>query len=359
MDGVTDHPNRHIQKKHGNPMVVFTEFTPADGICAGASALLKDFLYDESQRPIVGQIYGRTPENFYQTAIVLCELGFDGIDINMGCPSKSIATAGSGAGLIRTPRLAQEIVRATQRGVQDWQNGATVHHCVDIPAKLAAQVEARHERLPAEYRARRPIPVSVKTRIGYEASQVETWIPQVLESEPVALTIHGRTLVQGYTGEADWDAIGRAAEIAAGTGILILGNGDLRDLQDAYRRIALYGLDGALIGRASYGNPHVFRPTTEPKQQATHSDHPGAEHDKYEILRIARAHIQLYDMTFSQLDRYHFLPMRKHLSWYVRQLPGASHLRRTLTLTSSADEAVAAIDEYLAYREQWDNSPQK
>ena len=116
MNGVTDHAFRHIQKRHGNPMLLFTEFTSVDGICAGASALLKDFLYDESQRPIVAQIYGRIPGNFYQTAILLCQLGFDGIDINMGCPAKSVANSGAGAGLIRTPKLAQEIVRATKRG---------------------------------------------------------------------------------------------------------------------------------------------------------------------------------------------------------------------------------------------------
>lgn len=323
----------------------------------GASALLKDFLYDESQRPIVGQIYGRKPENFYQTAIVLCELGFDGIDINMGCPSKSVANAGAGAGLIRTPRLAQAIVRAAQQGVQDWQNGATVHDCVDIPVRLAAQIEARHERLPATFQARRAIPVSVKTRIGYDAPQVEEWIPQLLESAPVAITIHGRTLVQGYTGAADWEEIGRAAELARGTGILILGNGDLQSLDDAYQRIATYGLDGALIGRASYGNPHIFRPTAHAVPHAALSAQAHGDHDHYELLHIARAHAQLYAETYSHLDRYQFLPMRKHLSWYVRHLPGASHLRRTLIQASSADEAIAAIDEYLAYRAQWENSP--
>ncbi len=348
MDGVTDHPYRHIQKKHGNPMVMFTEFTPVDGICAGASALLKDFLYDESQRPIVGQIYGCKPQNFYQTTIVLCELGFDGIDINMGCPSKSIAHAGAGAGLIRTPQLAQAIVAATQRGVQDWRNGATVHNCVDIPPKLAAQIEARHQRLPLAFQARRPIPISIKTRIGYEHSQVAEWIPQLLATAPVAITLHGRTLVQGYTGESNWSEIGRAAELARGSGVLILGNGDIRDLDDAYHRIATYGVDGALIGRASYGNPYIFRPAGHP---AHHAAHP---HDKYAILHVARAHVQLFAESFSHMPRYQFLPMRKHLSWYVRSLPGASHLRRTLTLATSVEEALAAIDEYLVHRQQWD-----
>lgn len=358
MNGVTDHAFRHIQKKHGNPMLLFTEFTSVDGICAGASALLKDFLFDESQRPIIAQIYGRAPENFYQTAILLCQLGFDGIDINMGCPSKSIAHAGAGAGLIRTPSLAQEIVRATQRGVRDWQNGATVHNCVDIPVKLAAQVEARHQQLPQAFQQARPIPVSVKTRIGYDESQVSEWIPQLLASEPVAISIHGRTLTQGYKGMADWDEIGRAAEFARRSDTLILGNGDLRSLADACQRVETYGLDGALIGRASYGNPFIFRDEKKPapqeptgdKKRETDAD-PDAE--RYEMLHIALEHSRMYEASFAHLERYQFLPMRKHLGWYVRHLPGASHLRRTLLQTSSLHDAVTTIEQYMNYREGW------
>jgi tRNA-dihydrouridine synthase B len=357
MNGVTDHAFRHIQKKHGNPMLLFTEFTSVDGICAGASALLKDFLYDESQRPIIAQIYGRSPRNFYQTAMLLCQLGFDGIDINMGCPSKSIAHAGSGAGLIRTPQLAQEIVRATQRGVQDWLNGATVRDCVDVPKALADEIEVRHRRLPTAFQQRRHVPVSVKTRIGYATSQVREWIPQLLESEPAAISLHGRTLVQGYTGESNWDEIGCAAEIAGGSRTLILGNGDLLSLDDAYGRINRYGVDGALIGRASYGNPYVFRREGSPAQWEPSGRTPTASHgnERYDILHIALEHARFYEESFAHLDGYKFLPMRKHLGWYVRHLPGASHLRRTLTQTTSLDEAVAAIEQYLSYRQNWDN----
>jgi tRNA-dihydrouridine synthase len=281
----------------------------------------------------------------------------------MGCPSKSIAHAGAGAGLIRTPSLAQEIVRATQRGVQEWLNGATVRDCVDVPAALAKEVEARHRRLPTAFQQRRPVPVSVKTRIGYASSQVQEWIPQLLESEPVAISIHGRTLTQGYSGESDWEEIGCAAEIARGSRTLILGNGDLRSLEDAYRRIDGYGVDGALIGRASYGNPYVFRHEGSPAQRAEPALAIGCgltplqdnDNDKYDILHIALEHARLYEESFAHLDRYYFLPMRKHLGWYVRHLPGASHLRRTLTQTSSLDEAVAIIDQYLAYRRNWDH----
>lgn len=359
MNSVTDHPFRHIQKKYGNPMLLFTEFTSVDGICAGASTLLRDFLYDESQRPIIGQIYGRSPRNFYQTAIVLCQLGFDGIDINMGCPAKSIAHAGAGAGLIRTPSLAQEIVRATKRGVRDWLNGATVRDCTDVPPAMAKEIEALHERLPEAIRQRHPLPVSVKTRIGYDRSQVREWIPQLLEGEPIAVTIHGRTLTQGYTGDANWEEIGCAAQIAKGSATLILGNGDLRSLEDAYERIGQYGVDGALIGRASYGNPYVFGQEGIPIYQEANGSNPakaqGHETHNYAMLHIALDHAHLYQKSFGHLDRYNFLPMRKHLGWYVRNLPGASHLRRTLVQTSSLDEAVMAIKEYLAYRQGWDN----
>ncbi|MEX1019191.1 MAG: tRNA-dihydrouridine synthase [Litorilinea sp.] len=364
MNGVTDHAFRHIQKKHGNPMLLFTEFTSVDGICAGARALLKDFLYDESQRPIIGQIYGRVPGNFYQTALVLCQLGFDGIDINMGCPSKSVASSGAGAGLIRTPELAQEIVRATKQAVSDWQNGATVHDCVDVPASLAQEVISRHVRLPVAFQKPRPVPVSVKTRIGYAESQVEEWIPRLLETEPAAISLHGRTLTQGYAGDADWDVIGRAAEIAHGSDTPLLGNGDLRTLDDAHARIGDYGVDGALIGRASYGNPYVFRadlPQAGADQvdsqmhSQMHSDPTHAlDAGRYDVLHIALEHARLYEASFSHLDRYMFLPMRKHLGWYVRHLPGASHLRRTLLQTSSLDEAVGIIEEYLDYRQVWD-----
>lgn len=352
MNGVTDHPFRHIQKKYGNPTLVFTEFTSVDGICAGANALLKDFLYDETQRPVIAQIYGKVPENFYRTALLLCELGFDGIDINMGCPSKSVAHAGAGAGLIRTPKLAQEIIRATQQAVRDWQNGATAADVQDVPVPLIAEVQARHARLPAAFRERRPIPVSVKTRIGYAESEVESWIPNLLECEPAALTLHGRTLVQGYTGDSNWDQIALAAELARDTATVMLGNGDVQTLTDAHARIEQAGTDGALIGRASYGNPYVFRPADDPVHPQAASGLPDPA--RYTILHIALEHARLYEASFGQMARYHFLPMRKHLGWYVRHLPGASHLRRTLTQTSSLRDAVAAIEEYLDYREVWE-----
>ncbi len=344
MDGVGDHPFRHIQKKYGAPALIYTEFTAADRLEIGDPALLKDFFYDESQRPIIAQVFGQSPDPFRRMAIMLCQLGFDGIDINMGCPAPNIAQRGAGAALIETPELAQAIVQAAKTGVQQWQAGATVRDDPSVPPHLVVQVEALEAQLPPAYRRPRAVPVSLKTRIGYEEPAVDEWIPRILESEPAAIALHGRTLRQGYSGVADWDAIGRAAELAHAAGVPLLGNGDARSLEDARQRAAGYGLDGVLIGRASYGNPFVFQPGGAPVALAR---------DPYRLLRIAVEHARLHEETVSRDRPQRFLGMRKHLGWYAHNLPGAAGLRRDLVRTSSAAEVEALITRYLAYRAAW------
>ena len=126
MDGVTDASFRHITAKHGGPDVTLTEFVNIQSALYSPHTLLKDFTYSEIERPVVAQIYGKTPELFYKVAHIVCELGFDGLDINMGCPAKKVAASGCGAALIRTPDLAREIIRAAQHGIQDWHAGQTL-----------------------------------------------------------------------------------------------------------------------------------------------------------------------------------------------------------------------------------------
>ena len=339
MDGITDQPFRHIQKKYGDPMLVYTEFVSVEAICQGDLRRLRDLLYDESQRPVVAQIYGFTPEHFRQVAILLCELGFDGIDINMGCPAKNIANAGAGAGLIRQPTLAQEIVRATKQGVQDWQYGATVADCPKITPELAAEVMRRRANLSPTHQAGRSVPVSVKTRIGFAEPCVDSWIPALLEAEPAAIGIHGRTLEQGYGGAADWAQIGRAVELACGSGIPILGNGDVASLVDAEERVAAYGVDGVLIGRAAFGNPFFFRGV----QFNAHE--PPAHPYASRLPAIALEHARLYEETFQQEPRYNFHPMRKHLGWYARRLSPTKHLRIALVHTNSPAEVAQVFAE--------------
>ncbi|MBX3011219.1 MAG: tRNA-dihydrouridine synthase [Caldilineaceae bacterium] len=340
MDGVTDQPFRHLQKKYGSPMLMYTEFTNAEGLCLSNGRLLRDLLYDETQRPIIAQIFGKTPHFFYQAAIVLCELGFDGIDINMGCPSKTVANGGSGAGLIKTPKLAQAIVRATQQGVQDWYNGATAHHCPDIKPRVAAQILAKKQQLPPAYQERRTVPVSVKTRVGYETPIIATWLPYLLDVEPVAICIHGRTLEQGYAGEASWEEIGKAVAIAQGSGILLLGNGDVLSLHQAEQRVRDYGVNGVLIGRATYGNPFFFGETEPPQENAL----PNPER-VHQLASILVEHAYLYEQTYQHYEKYFFSPMRKHLGWYARQMHGGKKLRISLMQSSSPQEVVQILQE--------------
>jgi tRNA-dihydrouridine synthase len=334
MDGVTDHPCRFIQKKYGQPAIIYTEFTSVEGVCHGAERLLKDFHYDESQRPIIGQIYGTTPEYFRQTALILCQLGFDGVDINMGCPAKNVAHSGAGAALIKTPDLAQEIVRAAKQGVLDWQNGKTVADCPDITQPIRTQIEALHAQLPPEYQAHdRVIPVSIKTRVGFDVKSVAEWIPRLLEVEPAAIAIHGRMLKQYYTGEADWDEIGKAATIAQGSGTRILGNGDIKNHVEAEQKATTYNLDGVLIGRGSMGDPAVFGHQAEWPAGTTN-------------FSIALEHAQVYEDTYKDDPNYHFLPMRKHLGWYVHRIPNASAIRVEMFKANSAAEVEAVLIKY-------------
>ena len=212
----------------------------------------------------------------------------------------------------------------------------------NVPAYIARLVESRAAALPAQARLRRAIPVSIKTRIGYEQPAIDVWLPQLLESQPAAIAIHGRTLRQAYGGRADWEAIARGAELARGSGVLILGNGDVQSRVEAEQRSADCGLDGVLIGRAACGNPFVF------------CDDGAQAADRYRGVRVAIEHARLYAAAFGHLPYYFFLPMRKHLAWYARQLPGAGTLRRDLLQVHSEAEAVAILTRYLAYRQSWE-----
>lgn len=332
MDGVTDHPYRHIQKKYGRPDVMYTEFATVEGFCRGVTRVLNDFIFDETQRPIVAQIYGTTPQFFREAATALCQLGFDGIDINMGCPAKSVAHSGAGAALILTPKLAQEIVRATQAGVEDWQNGKTVRDCAHITDELAAMIEERHTTLPKQYQQhQREIPVTVKTRVGFDNKVVQDWIKTLLEVEPVAIAIHGRTLRQGYGGMADWEEIAKAVQTAKDSKTLIIGNGDVQSRAQALERVEQYGVDGVFIGRGSFGNPWTFL---------------DKEVDIATRANLAVEHSELFEATFGHNENYHFMPMRKHLGWYIRNIPNAVEIRVALVRSESAQQVKEILRHY-------------
>ncbi|MBV9228568.1 MAG: tRNA-dihydrouridine synthase family protein, partial [Chloroflexi bacterium] len=304
MDGVTDAPCRTMHGLYGRPDVVLTEFTNVEGLWRGSDRIFRDFLYTPAERPVVAQIFGCRPEFFYKAAHVVCELGFDGVDINMGCPARTVANKGGGAALIRMPDTAKAIIRATQEGVRDWANGQTLEDLEMDPARIQRIRQMNEERVriwgDSAQIERRLLPVSVKTRLGYDSIVITDWVQELLELEPAVISIHGRTLAQHYKGEANWDAIAAAAEIVRKTDTLILGNGDIHSLYQAAQRIRTSGVNGVLIGRASFGNPWLFQRKDEMKRllhtgvNPTAEDLPDVMPTRQERLLMALEHARVH-----------------------------------------------------------------
>jgi len=228
MADVTDPAFRRIIAKYGKPDVTWTEFVSADGLSSpGREVLKRDLEYSEGERPIVAQLFSSHPEKMRQAAKLCAELGFDGIDINMGCPDRSIEKQGAGAAMIKTPEIAATIIQAVKDGIKD---------------------------------AGKDIPVSVKTRVGYNQIQIKEWIPFLLSQNIAALTVHARTRKEMSKVPARWEHIKEVVEIRNKLGVKtkIIGNGDVHDVTHGKALAEETGCDGIMIGRAIFGNPWLF-----------------------------------------------------------------------------------------------------
>ncbi len=321
MDGITDAAFRYMTAKYSKPDVTYTEFVNVEGLARGAVSMLDHFIFNKIERPIVAQIYGIETESFYKVALMACYLGFDGIDINMGCPANKVARRNSGAGLIRVPEQAKKIIRTVKQAAQDWANGIKVDE-----AGLRPKIITALKKMQSRSATRKLLPVSVKTRTGIDEIIAEEWVKHLLEEEPAAIVLHGRTLKQMYTGQSDWEVIRKVAKIVKKTDTLFLGNGDIQSIDDAHEKIKKYGTDGALVGRATCGNPWFFsnvKPTTKDRFK-TAIDHARC----FEEMSMKNA----------------FYAMRKHLTWYCRGFDGARDLRKKLMQTNSSEEVENILD---------------
>lgn len=363
MDGVTDAPMRYMSAKYGHPHIMFTEFVSVDALThakeeQSVGRVMQAFVRardlvgavrvdpSKSERSTlrdqpfkypyeIAQVFGHTPELFYQAAVMIATLGFDGMDINMGCPAHKVEEQGSGAGLIRIPEVAKEIVRQAKRGMTEFAAGKVTIDDLEVSENVKVWVK---NHATGERTLREPLPVSVKTRIGVDTEVVEWWMRQLMEVEPAMISLHGRTLKQLYQGSADWEAIGRAATVVHGLGGHLLGNGDVLSFEDGLAKVAQYGVDGFLIGRCAEGNPGVFLQSSElcnPDQQ----------------IAWIREHVEIYEqlnkpseVDLKVGDTRWFVPLRKHLAWYAHGFPGAAELRTKLVQASSREE----IDETVA-----------
>ena len=288
MADVTDPAFRRIIAKYGKPDVLWTEFVSADGLFLGGyDRLIKDLAFTQSERPIVAQFYTSKPEMMRKAASLASDLGFDGVDINMGCPDKHIAKGGAGAGLLRYPDLAQKIIQAAKEGAGN-------------------------------------LPVSVKTRTGWNDNELDTLLPALLEAEPALITIHARTRKEMSLVPARWELIERAVEIrnTMRSGTLIFGNGDVSSVADAQQKARETGCDGVMIGRAIFGNPWLF---------AKHSPQI-LPRDKLDVLV---EHTRLFEEL---LPHKNIAILKKHYKAYVAGWDGAKELRIKLMAARNTDE---------------------
>ncbi|MBL8015061.1 MAG: tRNA-dihydrouridine synthase [Candidatus Doudnabacteria bacterium] len=352
MDGVTDAAYRFFTNKEGKPDITFTEFVHVIGLCRGGERLWQDFIFHDTERPVVAQLFGAEPEYFYHAAKIVCELGFDGVDINMGCPARTVTEHGAGAALIRTPELAQEIVRQTRKGVQDWfetgeVTGIEDHIRARIPQmKAQRRMLAERNAVPFKHYSqgdeRSLLPVSVKTRVGFDSIVVSDWVKYLLEVEPAWLTIHGRTLKQLYAGQADWDAIALGVQTVDGQ-FPVLANGDVKTYDDVQRVLTHTKAQGTLVGRGTYGNPWWFKHVQQLKEALAAGSPvpemftPSWPAAKQTMLDHAKLHVELKGPLS-------YVQMRKNLAWYVSNIPDANELRRKLVLSNSVEE----LEEILA-----------
>lgn len=350
MDGVTDACFRSVIAQQGKPDVSFTEFTHVHDVCHGPEIRLETLLYSERERPIVAQLYGKDPDLFYLAAQAVCELGFDGLDINMGCPSKSVASSGSGAGLIRTPELARTIMQAAKRGIEEWAGGQTLEQAGFKSSRVVMFERLNRQRGKAGPIPRRRLPLSVKTRLGYDSVTVEGWVEELLMEQPAVISLHGRTLRQMYRGMADWSAIERAVALVkrTGTGTLILGNGDIQSLDDIAVRVRETEVDGVLVGRGVLGAPWFFRSKEQARMGAWGVNETDVGPDPGQVslnerFAVLIDHAQQFQALVGEKQ---FYRMRKHLGWYCKGFPHAASLRAQMVRVSSVEELHALLADF-------------
>lgn len=295
MANVTDAVFRKIIAKYGKPDVIWTEFVSADGLVSdGKKRLIIDLKFSPKERPIVAQLFSGHPKAMKEAAELVAKLKFDGLDINMGCPDRSVEKQGGGAAMIRNPKNAIEVIKAAREGAPG-------------------------------------IPVTVKTRLGYSKVDMD-WIRTLLMQGLPALTVHLRTRKEMSEVAAHWELMPEIVklrnEISPGT--LIIGNGDVKTLAEAREKCRQYGCDGIMIGRGIFGTPWFFADLAKEKTPE-------------ERVSILVEHAQLFEKTFKGMKS--FDVMKKHFKAYVSGWDNAKELRVKLMEAKNSRDVKRIIGE--------------
>ena len=297
MDDVTDSVFRQIVSDCAPPDLYYTEFVNVDGLQSpGRPKLLKKLQFTKKERPIIAQLWGINPDNFYKTTKDVKEMGFDGVDLNMGCPVKTVIKNGACAALIKNRESAGKIIEATQAGAGT-------------------------------------LPVSVKTRVGFTTVDM-SWIEFLLTKKLNMLSIHGRTAKQKSLVPADWGLIGQAREIRDSTcpSTLIVGNGDVKNRMQGLELANKYKLDGVMIGRGIFDDPFAFEKNS-----------PWAGYSSQQRIELYKKHIKLFSKTWTN-GEYKFESLRKFCKVYINGFEGAHDLRAKFMQASNPKEALEVLN---------------
>ena len=299
MEAITDVVFRHVVAHAASPDIFFTEFTNASSFCSekGIASTKSRLTFTDGEQPIVAQIWGNKPDQFEKMSLELAKIGFTGIDINMGCPDKSVVHGGSGSGLIRTPELACQLIQS---------------------AKSSG------------------LPISVKTRLAdIKIDEWSDWITLLLQQDLANLTVHLRTRKEMSKVPAHFELIPEIIKlrdkIAPNT--LITINGDIIDHQQGIELFKKYKVDGIMIGRGVFANPFAFEIIKR-------------EHTRDELMKLLNYHLDLHDKYNTDLNPRKFDPLKRYFKIYVRNFSGASELRDLLMHTKNTTEVRKILSKF-------------
>lgn len=300
MEDVTDTVFRQILLTTGRPDIFFTEFTNVDGLFSqGTKEVAKRLLFSKKEKPLIAQIWGMIPENYYKAAQKIQEMGFDGVDINMGCPQSDVIKHGACSALINNHSLAKEIIQATRQGAGT-------------------------------------LPVSVKTRIGFKKNQLEEWFGFLLEQDLSLITVHARTAAEMSKVPANWDEIGKVVMMrnAAKKDTLIFGNGDVQSLHEAREKVKMYRVDGVMIGRGIFHNPWLFNENINCETVSLE--------DRIALLQM---HVALWEKTWGSTK--HFPILKKYFKIYLSGFDNAADIRNKFMQAGSPSEVKQIAKEFV------------
>ena len=299
MAGLTDSVFRRLIKRLGGCGLVMTEFTSAEGLTRNSLKSKRMLFYHEEERPVTAQLFGADPARLADATRMVVDLGFDAVDLNLGCPAKKVVKACGGSALLRELKLLEEILKVI--------------------------------------RAATTLPFTIKIRAGWSEDEIVSLrVGKMAEENGVnAISIHPRTRIQGFSGHSDWSLIG---ELKASLRIPVIGNGDIVTPDDAFRMMRETRCDGIMIGRGALGNPWIFRQIDEIRHGLPPSK-PAGE-DKYVLIK------SYFQLLFEEETPGAIGKMKQFASWFTHAVPYGAALRKSIYETKSTEEVMERIDDF-------------